>query len=206
MYLFNKINKNLICTFVLIGTSWCAENPNRQSAWPFLDAKPGDQDSLGWPITQPGTRVLLPSLLQVAPIFDMQQYVFWQTVFQQGANNPELSQLLQPQPSQSRKVQYGTGIEACKMRERTADFDWVNCRAFQLVKEHYERITFSELKSVVISCIAYNNGRGVHLPPLNRNEKRNYKLLLKYIDNHYDVCETFLTTVLVDTASKRSTS
>jgi hypothetical protein len=82
---------------------------------------------------------------------------------------------------------YGQGHEAQAVRSEIGEFDHRRSPALAAVQTHLgSEIQLKELKGIVFSIVYYlRAARGIELPPISRNGKRNFALLIKYIENHY---------------------
>jgi hypothetical protein len=89
---------------------------------------------------------------------------------------------------EDRNTSYGTGIEAIGVQREIGDFDYQSSPAFKAVLRHYgHTIRLCELKALVYTATFWlHKRRGITLPKLSRNAKRNLALLIKYIQTHYD--------------------
>lgn len=87
------------------------------------------------------------------------------------------------------KKRYGTGIEANLIKKDLGGFDVYHSRAFNAVRNTFGRsVRLNELLGIINSIDVYMQRKGLSgLPRLTRNEKRSFALLIKYIENNYEL-------------------
>lgn len=92
-------------------------------------------------------------------------------------------------PKKSKKDIYGKGPEANNIKEKLGDFDVYHSRAYETVINNFGRsVRLNELLGIINSIRQYaflKNHQGI--PALNRDEKRSFSLLIKYIETNYDL-------------------
>jgi hypothetical protein len=81
------------------------------------------------------------------------------------------------------------------------DYDYKHARGWSAVMQAFgSTIRLRELKGIVYGVLSFlETRRGIRLPKMTRNTKRNMGLLIKYIDSHYDhIVPVFRETSLYD--------
>jgi hypothetical protein len=88
----------------------------------------------------------------------------------------------------SGKIRYGFGSEARSIRQELGDYDYMHAGGWIAVTQAFgSAIRLRELKGIVDSILqVLEVRRGIRLPKMTRNTKRNMRLLIKYIDSHYE--------------------
>lgn len=91
----------------------------------------------------------------------------------------------------TRKKAYGEGYEAQAVRHELGDFDYLASKGYALVVHCFgDTIRLRELKAVVFTIIHHLQTKyRINMPPLSRNAKRSFPLLIKYITENMDVME-----------------
>lgn len=85
------------------------------------------------------------------------------------------------------RTKRGEGEESQKVKKRIANFDVENCRAIKLLKEAYGKgIVHQEVKSLAHVICDVSNLK------LDRDEKRDSKLLIKWFDDNIEVIEPLI--------------
>lgn len=93
----------------------------------------------------------------------------------------------------NRKEMYGHGSEAKNISEKLGNFQIDNSFAYHFIKTKFGRsLRFNELIGIVKSIQAYCSQKGIVLPPITRNEKRSFQLLIKYVDDHFEILRPIL--------------
>lgn len=97
-----------------------------------------------------------------------------------ATNDENLLFLIEP----SRKQKYGKGSEAKLIKEAIGDFDVNNSTAYKKVIQQFGKsVRLSEILGVLNSIHMYlKMKKNIILPPISRNEKRSFPLLMKYIE------------------------
>lgn len=92
-------------------------------------------------------------------------------------------------PKKSKKDIYGKGKEANKIKGKIGDFDAYHSRAYETIINNFGRsVRLNELLGIINSIRQYaflKNHQGIPAP--NRDEKRSFPLLIKYIETNYDL-------------------
>jgi hypothetical protein len=93
-----------------------------------------------------------------------------------------------PLPRPAGRVRYGLGSEARGVRQELGDYDHMHAGGWIAVTQAFGgAIRLRELKGLVYGVLhILEVRRGIRLPKMTRNTKRNMGLLIKYIDSHYD--------------------
>jgi hypothetical protein len=100
---------------------------------------------------------------------------------------PDAGDPTQP-PTDSKKPHYGSGAEALAVRRELGDFAPDNSRAATAIRHAFGTLKLRELKAVVqVVQDILQRRHGIPLPKLTRTAKRSHQLLVKYINEHYDV-------------------
>lgn len=88
----------------------------------------------------------------------------------------------------SRKEIYGKGHEAKMIKEEIGDFNAFESMAYKEVTKHFGKsIRLSEIIGILNSIQTYLLlKKNKSLPPITRNEKRSFPLLMKYIERNYE--------------------
>jgi hypothetical protein len=83
---------------------------------------------------------------------------------------------------------YGFGYEARAVHDEIGAFDWYNSPAYHAIKQHFgETLRLKELKGLINAATFYlKEKQGKRLPDLSRNAKRNFPLLIKYVQANYE--------------------
>ena len=89
------------------------------------------------------------------------------------------------------KKAYGEGYEAQAVRHELGNFNYLSSRGYHLVVSLFgDTIRLRELKAVVFTVIHYLQTKyRLNMPPLSRNAKRSFPLLIKYITENYEAME-----------------
>jgi hypothetical protein len=84
---------------------------------------------------------------------------------------------------------YGSGFEAIAVRDEIDRFKYSNSAAYFAVKQQFgTTLRFTELKGLVYAAVLYiEKKQGIQLPKMSRNTKRNFPLLIKYVQTHYQL-------------------
>lgn len=99
-----------------------------------------------------------------------------------------------PQVSTKERAKYGEGKEAMGAKEEIGDFDLASSAAYSYLTTLYGRPPkLSKLKTIITASIEYlRMKRGIYLPKMSRNANRNYRICMKYIDEHLIVLRSIL--------------
>jgi hypothetical protein len=89
---------------------------------------------------------------------------------------------------ETKPSRYGFGQEARAVHEEIGDFDWHNSLAYCAIKRYFgETLRLKELKGLIYAAALYlKEKQGKRLPDLSRNTKRNFPLLIKYVQANYE--------------------
>jgi hypothetical protein len=87
------------------------------------------------------------------------------------------------------KPQYGTGWEAQAVHAEIGTFDYRNSAACAAILEYFgPSVRLRELKGIVFLAPDFLRAQqNVVLPKVPRNAKRNFPLLVRFVDQHLDV-------------------
>lgn len=100
-------------------------------------------------------------------------------------------------PKKSKKNIYGKGPEANNIKEKLGNFDAYHSRAYETVINNFGRsVRLNELLGIIASIRQYafiKNHQGIQAP--NRDEKRSFLLLIKYIETNYDLIVPYFSLV-----------
>ena len=94
----------------------------------------------------------------------------------------------------NKKEIYGQGNEAKMIREELGNFDVYESEAYKrIIKQFGRSIRFSELLGIINTIKIYlENKTNKVLPPIKRNEKRSFLLLIKYIQQNNELIFPYL--------------
>ena len=92
-----------------------------------------------------------------------------------------------PVPETSTRTRYGQGIEAQSVKDELGGFKYERCPAYiALVRNFGMSLRLRELKAIVLALKDVLERRyGYVLPPISRNTKRIFSLLVKYLQDNY---------------------
>ena len=96
--------------------------------------------------------------------------------------------------TKNKKEIYGQGNEAKMIREELGNFDVYESEAYKrIIKQFGRSIRFSELLGIINTIKIYlENKTNKVLPPIKRNEKRSFPLLIKYIQQNNELIFPYL--------------
>ena len=96
--------------------------------------------------------------------------------------------------TKNKKEIYGQGNEAKIIREELGNFDVYESEAYKrIIKQFGRSIRFSELLGIINTIKIYlENKTNKVLPPIKRNEKRSFPLLIKYIQQNNELIFPYL--------------
>ncbi len=94
-----------------------------------------------------------------------------------------------PYLQKSKKAIYGKGKEANNVKEKLGDFDFYHSKAYETVINNFGRsVRLCELLGIIDSIRQYAFIKSCQtIPVSNRDEKRSFPLLIKYIETNYDL-------------------
>lgn len=88
---------------------------------------------------------------------------------------------------------YGAGKEATMVRDEIGDFDITSSKAMTILKTKFgNSLRTTELKGIIYSITDYLEQKKVYLPKLTRNAKRSFLLLVKYVDDNFEIFKDIL--------------
>ena len=82
----------------------------------------------------------------------------------------------------------GSGREALAVKQDLDGFEFKHSVAYSIITQKFgKRLHLAELKGLITITRGYlMETRQVELPPLSRNAKRSFPLLVKYVQDHAD--------------------
>ena len=102
------------------------------------------------------------------------------------------------------RTPYGSGIEAKRITHQIGDFNYQQSKAYELVTRCFgHALRAAELRGLINAIIKHCQDYGTPLPPFTRSYRRSYVLMLKYIQENYDVFEMILPNVKLLDESNR---
>lgn len=94
----------------------------------------------------------------------------------------------------NKKIEYGKGVEARAIKEEIGDFEIDKSEAYKKIISQFGRsIRFNELLGIINSIrIFLKIKHDIVLPETTRNEKRNFQLLIKFIERNNELIFPYL--------------
>lgn len=89
----------------------------------------------------------------------------------------------------NKKEKYGKGNEAQSIRKEIGDFNLFDSKAYKIITSNFGKsIRFSELLGIINTInIVLKLKYDQMLPPISRNEKRSFPLLIKYVERNGEI-------------------
>jgi hypothetical protein len=101
---------------------------------------------------------------------------------------------------------YGSGWEAQTVNEEIGDFNYESSEAYAVLLRCYgSDLRLKELKAIlsgVTACLKAKSS--IVLPELSRNAKRSFKLMVKYIQTHYECIAPILPNLILCDIHKKA--
>lgn len=87
------------------------------------------------------------------------------------------------------RLAYGFGAEAHSVHNEIGSFDYTRSPAYMAILHFFgPTIKLRELKAIISALQLYlKNKSNIVLPPMSRNTKRSYPLLVKYIQDNFAI-------------------
>ena len=89
-------------------------------------------------------------------------------------------------------VPYGSGMDAKRFKERLFDFDIAKSQAAKFIFERFGKTRIEELVAMINLAIDVLMDSELSIRALTRDEKRNWPLLVKYVEDHFAVLRPIL--------------
>ena len=102
------------------------------------------------------------------------------------------------------RTPYGHGIEAKRISSQIGTFNYQKSRAYELVTRYFgQALRAFELRGLINAITMHCQQQGRPLEPLSRSYRRSYVLMLKYIEENFDVFKTILPNVQLRDSGNR---